>query len=164
MNNNADKVEVYKHGKAYSEADEIEKSYPFQLCPECMSQDTVIIKHDENCIFQTGDYKYERKGLRDYKIIFVNHKCKTCGCKFQHTFKDKSAKESMTIDEDIALWIICILIFALSLTACICGWTAFTTLGEETAPWWLYLWVIMSTLASVVSGIFTGAGVEVCCS
>lgn len=164
MKNNADKIEVYQHGKTYSEADEIEKSYPFQLCPECMSQDTSIIKKDNDCVWQTGMHDYKRKGLVDRKIVYVNHKCNSCGCKFQHTFEDKSKRKSMKVDEDIAIWIICILIFALSLTACICGWTALATIGEEAAPWWLSLWVVVSTLASIVSGISTVFGIEVCCS
>jgi hypothetical protein len=157
-------VEVYKHGKTYSETDELENSYPFQLCPECMSQNTSIIKRDDNCVYQTGEYTYERKRFMDRKIIVVNHQCNSCGCKFQHRFVDKSKRESMEVNEDICRCIIFTLIFALSLTAGICGWTAFGVLDEDNAPWWLYLWVAVSTLASVVSGILTAAGFEVCCS
>lgn len=160
MKNNADKIEVYRHGETYTAEDELEKSYPFQLCPECMSQDTSIIKRDDNCCCQTGDYNYERRGIMECKIVFVNHRCNSCGCKFQHTFEDKSKRGSMELDADFCMWIICILIFALSLTACICGWTAFNLLDEDNTPWWLYLWVISSTLASVVSGTGTVVGVE----
>lgn len=96
---NADKIEVYRHGKTYSEADEIEKSYPFQLCPECMSQDTEIILHDKNSLTQTGHKRWEREGIFNIKIVTVRHVCKSCGCKWVHEFEDKKERSSITVND-----------------------------------------------------------------
>ena len=90
---------VKAHGSQYSEADEIEKSYPFQLCPECMSQDTEIILHDENSLRQTGNKRWEREGIFDIKIVTVNHICKFCGCKWVHEFEDKKERSSIEVND-----------------------------------------------------------------
>lgn len=78
-------IKVTKHGNTYSEKDDINEKYHFQICPECMSLNTEII------IGNLGRYattKYESQFLFDAKITKVNHKCNDCGCIFVDEYKD----------------------------------------------------------------------------
>lgn len=106
---------VKTHGSQYNEADEIEKSYPFQLCPECMSQDTEIVLHDENSLRQTGHTRWEREGIFDIKIVTVHHVCKSCGCKWVHEFEDKKERSSIEVNDRTASIILGLLGFFLGL-------------------------------------------------
>lgn len=148
---NADKIEVYQHGKTYSEQETLDDKYPFQLCPECQSYETEVIKYEGEAWYQTGDTRYERKGIFRCQIVHVNHICKSCGCKWDHTYENKNARESVEVDPDLAYLIIALIVFALSLTACICGWIIFYQFDRGESPWYIDVWAIASTMVSIIS-------------
>ena len=151
MKHDEEGIEIIKHGSTYSEQETLDDKYPFQLCPECQSQETEVVKYDEEAWYQTGYTQYERKGIFGCQIVHVNHICKSCGCKWDHTYENKKARESVEVDPDLACLIIMLLIFALSLTACICEWIICNQFDKGESPWYIDLWVSASTIVSVLS-------------
>lgn len=132
-------IKVTKHGNTYSEKDDINEKYPFQICPECMSANTEVI--NEICgRYVTGRHEYESKIIFDIKLMHVNHKCNDCGCTFVDVYKD--GIKGKEIDDCVFVGIISFLMSIFMLFSLICSMICAT--GELTAL--MLAWLAASIL------------------
>lgn len=141
-------TEITVHGNTYSEIDKAANTYPFMLCPECMSEDTEIdLSWDYGR--ETGDCRYVRKGIFHRRLIYVKHVCNSCGCKWAHEVEDADYKKGGGIvDDDMAAFIICFLLFLLSLFFTVCFWM----IVNDDSPGWVKLLTFLSSIVSVGFG------------
>lgn len=82
---NDDSPTVSKHGSTFNEVEERQKQYPFNLCPECISENTEVVKQlrsDNRLGTHTGSKYQIRKGIFKHQCERVNYICKDCGCEF----------------------------------------------------------------------------------
>lgn len=150
-----DKVNIIKHGDTYSEVDEASNTYPFMLCPECTSEDTEI-DLSEDYGRATGSYRYVRKGIFQYRMVYVRYICNACGCKWSREVEDADYKKGGgIIDDDIAAIIICSIIFLLSLFFTVGCWTCV----NDSSPGWLKLLTAVVSIACGVSGVILWFGI-----
>lgn len=151
-------MNIYEHGNTHNEVDDEEKlneKYPFMLCPECMSEKTRIVTNyrDENgeidwdCM-PTGDYHYVNKCVFTKKMIFVNHICDSCGCKFIDEV-DGEKELNGNLFGGIILALVCVfLVFSF-----ICAFIVvleFNKCGIAT-PWYVFLWAVFSATGAVTT-------------
>lgn len=84
---------VMIHGSKYVPGDELNDGrYPFTLCPECMSSETMVIdkcyeKNGYGTKYTVGDktgetYHRWRDGIFYDKVRTINYRCKDCGCQY----------------------------------------------------------------------------------
>lgn len=151
-------MKIYEHGNTHNEVDDEEKlneKYPFMLCPECMSEKTriVTIYRDENgeidwdCM-PTGDYHYVNKGIFTKKMIFVDHVCDDCGCKFiDEVDGEKELNGNLFVGIITAL--ICVFLIFSFICALIVG-SEFKKSGIA-EPWYVMLWAVFSVIGAVVT-------------
>jgi hypothetical protein len=141
-------MEIYEHGNTHNDEEKLNEKYPFMLCPECMSEKTRIVTNysDENgeidwdCL-PTGDYHYVNKGVFTKKMIFVNHICDSCGCKFIDEV-DGEKELNGNLFGGIIITLICVfLIFSF-----ICALIVVLEFKKSgiTAPWYVFLWAVFS--------------------
>lgn len=142
---NVDPPTVSKHGSTFNEAEERQQKYPFQLCPECMSEHTeVVTQLKSDCDrFTTGFHKQFRKGVFEYKCQRVNYICKTCGCEFYQWYRT-GEKQSINVDDDIADAIIGSIVTALSL------FTLVTSLSIDDPPLWVAFVILLSEITLAI--------------
>ena len=128
---NADPPTVSKHGYTFSEAEERQQQYPFQLCPECMSEHTEVVEmlRSDGNRFHTGFHKRFKHRIFMYECERVNYICKDCDCEFYQWYRT-GEKESMDVDDNIAWVTIGSIVTALSLFMLI------TSLSIDDPPVW----------------------------
>lgn len=84
---------VMFHGSKYVPGDELNDGrYPFTLCPECMSSETMVIdkcyeKNTYGTKYTVGDktgetYRRWRDSIFYDKVRPINYRCKDCGCQY----------------------------------------------------------------------------------
>lgn len=139
-------MKVYKHGSQFNEEDQLQQLYPFRLCPECMSQSTIVDTSPHNWA-TTGEYHYINKGIFDKKFIYVNYLCKDCGCIFTDEIEEKDEKSIIQVGSDLAGFIIFTLITILSTFSLICSLIVFS----EISIGWHFLWVIISLFIFLIA-------------
>lgn len=141
-----DEIEILEHGSTHRDDEETQEQYPFQLCPECMSQNTRV------CFDSlTGSCKYETEKIFLKKIVFVNHKCEDCGCQWQHKYEDEEFRKCKEVNPDIVAGIAAFLVWIFSLFSTICAWNVvdcYTT--KDDVPGLVILWVILSSMISII--------------
>jgi hypothetical protein len=93
-------IEIYKHGKEYIEQADID--YPPSICPECFSIDTSIDKKPMSYL-STGSSKHIRSGIFMNKYLFVNYKCRNCGCMWQKTYNQIKSNNILKRDVFVPL-------------------------------------------------------------
>ena len=139
MNNAAPTVS--KHGLTFNEAEERQHQYPFQLCPECMSEHTEVVKRlksDDNR-FPTGSHRRFRHGIFMHDCERVNYICKDCNCEFYQWYRT-GEKKCVDVDVNIAWTIIGVILTALSLFMLI------TSLSIDDPSGWMIVVMILSAL------------------
>lgn len=146
---NDDAPTVSKHGSTFNEAEESQQQYPFQLCPECMSEHTEVVemlKSDPD-IFPTGFHKRFKHRIFMYECERVNYICRDCECEFYQWYRT-GEKESMDVDDNIAGAIIGSIVTALSL------FTLITSLMIDDPPVWM---AAVSCLSGISLALFGSA-------
>ena len=146
---NDDAPTVSKHGSTFNEAEERQKQYPFQLCPECISENTEVVKQlrsDYRLGTHTGSKYRIRKGIFNHQYDRVNYICKDCGCEFYQLYRT-GVKESLDVDDGVAGVIIGLIGFVLSLFILI------TFLSIDNPPVWM---IVMDFLFGISISIFGG--------
>lgn len=143
---------VMNHGETYNEKEALQERYPYVICPECLSQNTEVVRrhrgqaHD----FHTGDHGTRRKGIWVYDVVRANYQCKDCKCEYyQWLATDRHfLLYDIEIDEDvrnvivyIAIWLAFIVMWIFSW--CICS-------DNPDPPWWIILMGIISPIVSNV--------------
>ena len=93
-------IKIHKHGKDYIDQTAID--YPPSICPECFSIDTRV---DEGVLkyITTGSIKHIRSGIFMNKYLFVNYKCKNCGCEWQKTYNQIKSNNILKRDVFVPL-------------------------------------------------------------
>lgn len=146
---NTDPPTVCKHGSTFNEVEDSQQQYPFQLCPECISEHTEVVKKlysDYRLGTHTGSKYRIRKGIFNHQYERVNYICKDCGCEFYQLYRT-DVKESLDVDDSVAGVIIGFIGFVLSLFILI------TFLSIDNPPVWV---IIMDFLFGISIGIFSG--------
>ena len=142
MNDNAPTVS--RHGSTFSETEERQQQYPFQLCPECMSEHTEVVKllrSDTAPVKSpTGFHRPFKRGVFKYECERVNYICRDCDCEFYQWYRT-GEKRSMDVNDNIAWVIIGLIVTALSLFMLI------ASLSIDDTP----IWVIVVTCLSGIS-------------
>lgn len=148
------RTEITVHGNTYSEIDKASNTYPFMLCPECISEDTEIDLSLEE-YRNTGNCRYVRKGIFQHRMIYVRHVCNSCGCKWAHEVEDADYKKGGGIvDDDMAAVIIGFLIFLLVLFFTVC----FLSIVNNDSPEWVQALTVLFLVVSVMSGMILWFG------
>ena len=142
-------MKIHKHGSQFNEEEQLQQLYPFRLCPECMSQSTIVDTSPHDWA-TTGEYHYINKGVFDKKFIYVNYLCKDCGCIFADEIEEKSERHTKRVDDDIAGFIISILITILSVFSLICS----LIVSSEIPIGWHSLWFIISLTIFLIATMF----------
>lgn len=144
---------VMNHGNTYNEKAVLQERYPYTICPECLSQNTEVVRRHQGQAhdFHTGDHSTKRKGIWVYDVIRVNYHCKDCKCEYyQWLATDRHFLFSdIEIDEDVRsglLWLLFMIIFVVMW---IFSWNA---IAAEDNPWWL---VCLAVIGPV--GVFATA-------
>lgn len=143
---NANAPTISKHGSTFNESEDRQQQYPFQLCPECLSEHTEVVK-------LPGFHRKFKHGIFMYECVRVNYICKDCGCEFYQWY-DTGEKESIEVDDSIVSAIIGFIMTALSLFMLI------TSLSVDDPSVWVILILILSSVSSVVSGAITFTALE----
>lgn len=151
----ADAPTVSRHGSTFSEAEERQQQYPFQFCPECMSEHTEVVEllDSDPDKFSTGFHRRFKHGIFMYNCERVNYICKDCGCEFYQWYRT-GEKESVEVNDDIAWVIIGSIVTALSLFMLI------TSLLIDDPPTWAVVVTILSGLLVAFFGAATGVALE----
>lgn len=152
---NSDAPTVSKHGSAFNEAEERQQQYPFQLCPECMSENTEVVKllkSDDNR-FPTGSHRRFKHGIFMYERERVNYICKDCNCEFYQWYRT-GEKESMDVDDNVAGAIIGLIVTALSL------FMLFASLSVDDPPVWVIVVTCLSSISLASFGAVTCVALE----
>lgn len=143
---------IYKHGSTYEEPSEHQTEYPFQLCPECFGENTLVLyclslSENTRC---TGDIVYRRKILFEYGYECVNYKCVDCGCEFCCIYQT-AEKRPVEVDPHISgyaisipIIILCAFLFG---TCIIIG----GQLGDNT-PWYISALFVLSIVTGSIAG------------
>ena len=151
MNDNAPTVS--RHGSTFSETEERQQQYPFQLCPECMSEHTEVVKllrSDTAPVKSpTGFHRPFKRGVFKYECERVNYICKDCECEFYQWYRT-GKKGSMDVNHDVAGAIIGYIVTALSL------FTLITSLMIDDPPVWMSA---VSCLSGILLALFGSATV-----
>ena len=147
---NSDAPIVTKHGSTFSEAEERQQQYPFQLCPECMSEHTEVINtlRSDADKFSTGFHRRFKHRIFMYECERVNYICKDCDCEFYQWYRT-GEKESMDVDDNIAWVIIGPIVTALSLFMLI------TSLSIDDPPAWAIVVLCLSSISLATFGAVT---------
>lgn len=112
---------VIFHGSKYVPGDELNDGrYPFTLCPECMSSETMVIdkcyeQDDHGIKYTVGDktgdtYRRWRDSIFYDKVRSINYRCKDCGCQYTTYEKLESG-----VRPPVLWFILCSMLTALSL-------------------------------------------------
>lgn len=141
---------ICKHGSTYEEPSEHQAEYPFQLCPECFGENTLVVcclSENTRC---TGDIVYRRKILFEYGCECANYKCVDCGCEFCCIYQT-TEKRPVEVDPHISVYAISILIIILCVflfaTCMIIG----GQLGNNT-PWYISALAVLSIMTASIAG------------
>ena len=94
-------IKIHKHGKEYVKQTDID--YPPSICPECFSIDTCIDKEYKIKYISTGTCQYVRSGIFMNKYLFVNYKCKNCGCGWQKQYNQIKSNNILKRDVFVPL-------------------------------------------------------------
>lgn len=112
---------VMFHGSKHVPGDELNDGrYPFTLCPECMSSETMVIdkcyeKDSYGTKYTIGDktgdtYHRCRDRIFYDKVRPINYRCKDCGCQYTAYEKLESG-----VRPPVLWFVICSMLTALSL-------------------------------------------------
>lgn len=149
---NTEPPTVSKHGSTFNETEERQQQYPFQLCPECISEHTEVVKwlnSDRGVYGYTGSECWIRKGIFEHQCERVNYICKDCGCEFYQRYRT-GEKQSIEVDENIAWLIIGSIVTALSIFMLI------TSLSVDNPPIWMAAVTCVSAVLASIFGLMTG--------
>ena len=143
---NDDAPIVSKHGHTFNETGERQQKYPFQLCPECMSEHTEVVNtlRSDGSRFHTGFHRRFKHGIFMYNCERVNYICKDCECEFYQWYRTGENK-SVEVNENIAWAVIGPIMTALSL------FMIFTSVTLDDPPVWA---IAVSCLSSVSLATF----------
>jgi hypothetical protein len=145
------------HGNAYNEKDMLQDRYPYLICPECLSQNTEVVRRLGGLIddFHTGDHSVRRKGIWVYDVVRANYHCNDCKCEYyQWLATDRHFLFSnIEIDEDarnVMIYIIVLLAFIVMwvFSWCVCS-------NNPDPAWWVLL---MGIISPIVSGVMVIGG------
>lgn len=145
---------VMNHGETYNEKAVLQERYPYTICPECLSQNTEVVrKHRGPCKdFNTGDHATRRKGIWVYDVVRANYQCKDCKCEYyQWLATDRHFLFSdIEIDEDARNCLLWFLFLILFVVIWLFSWCALT----DDSPWWLDCLAVIGPVG--VFATFTG--------
>lgn len=148
---NDDPPTVSKHGSTFNEAEERQKQYPFQLCPECLSEHTEVVKrlNSDRSIYSYTEYKrWIRNGIFEYQCERVNYICKDCKCEFYQWYRT-GEKQSVEVDGNVALSIIGAILTALSIFMFI------TSMSINDPTGWTLVVLCLSVISLATFGAMT---------
>lgn len=115
---NTDAPTVSKHGSTFNEAEERQQQYPFQLCPECLSEHTEVVELLDSdyygCDKHTGSKCRIGEGIFEHQCERVNYICEDCCCEFYQLYRT-GEKGSVEVNDSVAWTIIGFILTALSL-------------------------------------------------
>lgn len=151
----ADAPTVSKHGSAFSEAEERQQQYPFQLCPECMSEHTEVVEllDSDPDKFSTGFHRRFKHGIFMYECERVNYICKDCDCEFYQWYRT-GEKECVDVDDNIAWAIIGPIMAALSI------FMLFASVSVDDPPVWVFIVICLSSISLAFFGAATGVALD----
>lgn len=163
-NNVCGEPSVMFHGSKYVPGDELNDGrYPFTLCPECMSSETMVIDkcYEEDTYgtkytigAKTGDtYHRWRDSIFYDKARAINYRCKECGCQYTTYEKLESGIRPP------AFWfVVCSMLTALSLFFVVSSIYGLSGVPEETSRTdtdLLGVIFLLSAISFVVLLVFT---------
>lgn len=143
---------VMNHGDTYNEKEVLQERYPYVICPECLSQNTEVVRihRGYGSDYHTGDHATRRRGIWVYDVVRANYQCKDCKCEYyQWLATDRHFLFSnIEIDEDarnIMIYIVILLAFVVMwvFSWCVCS-------DNPDPSWWILL---MSIISPIVSGV-----------
>ena len=142
---------VSKHGSTFNEAEDRQKQYPFQLCPECMSEHTEVVemlKSDPDK-FSTGFRRRFKHGIFMYECERVNYIYRDCECEFYQWYRT-GEKQSVEVNNNIAWAIIGFILTALSIFMLI------TSSSVDDPPIWMAAVTCVSAELATIFGFMVG--------
>lgn len=149
---------VMNHGETYNEKEVLQDRYPYVICPECLSQNTEVVrKHRGPCEdFHTGDHSTKRNGIWVYDVVRANYQCKDCKCEYyQWLATDRHFLFSdIEIDEDVRNTLLCLFFIILFVAVWVFSWGSI----NDDSPWWIVALAITGPLGTVVT-VLIGAEV-----
>lgn len=147
---------VMNHGNTYNEKEVLQERYPYVICPECLSQNTEVVRrhrgqaHD----FHTGDHGTRRKGIWVYDVVRANYQCKDCKCEYyQWLATDRHFLFSnIEIDKDVRDGLIYLAVLIVFIVMLVFSWNVV----NDDSPWWLVCLAMLGpvgTLTTVMLGL-----------
>ena len=144
---------VMNHGDTYNEKEALQERYPYVICPECLSQNTEVVRRHRGQVYDyhTGDHGTRRKGIWVYDVVRANYQCKDCKCEYyQWLATDRHFLFSdIEIDEDVRNWLLWLLFMILFVVMWIFSWSAI----NDDNPWWLVCLAIIGPVGVLTVGI-----------
>lgn len=142
---------VMNHGDTYNEKEVLQERYPYVICPECLSQNTEVVRkhrgptHD----YHTGDHSTKRKGILVYDVVRANYQCKDCKCEYyQWLATDRHFLFSdIEIDEgviNLLLWLLFIILFGVM-------WLFSWSVANNDSPWWVDVLAIIGPIGTITT-------------
>lgn len=155
---------VMFHGSKHVPGDELNDGrYPFTLCPECMSSETMVIdkcyekdKYGIKCTIgdKTGDTYHRCRDRIFYdKVRPINYRCKDCGCQYTAYERLESG-----VRPPVIWFVICSVLTLLSLFFVISSIYGLCGVSEETSRPdvdILGIILLLSAISFVVLLVFT---------
>lgn len=151
---------VMNHGETYNEKEALQERYPYVICPECLSQNTEVVRRHRGPVhdYHTGDHSTKRKGIWVYDVVRANYQCKDCKCEYyQWLATDRHFLFSdIEIDDtvrDVVAYIAILLAFIVMwvFSWCVCS-------DNPDPAWWILLMGIISPIAGGI--MFIGGLLE----
>lgn len=155
---------VIFHGSKYVPGDELNDGrYPFTLCPECMSSETIVIdkcyeKDAYGTKYTVGDktgetYHRWRDSIFYDKVRPINYRCKDCGCQYTAYEKLESG-----VRPPVIWFVVCSMLDVLSLFFIVSSAYGLSGVPEETSrpdTDLLAIIFLLSAISFVVLLVFT---------
>ena len=151
---------VMIHGSKYTPGDELNDGrYPFTLCPECMSSETMVIdkcyeKDSYGTKYTVSDktgetYNRRRNNIFYDKVQSINYRCKDCGCQYATYEKLESG-----IRPSVFWFVVCSMLDVLSLFFVISSVYGLSGVPEETSRPDISILGIIFTVSAITTVIF----------
>lgn len=147
--------EVLKHGNTYNADERLQEQYPYLICPECLGQNTHVVKMHRGFIHDahTGDHTIMRKGIWVYDVTRVNYKCSDCTCEFYQWVPTNRhfLFSNIEIDDDIRNVLIWSLVLIIFIAMWVFSWSVMDDYGS---PWWVVTLAVIGPVGTLITGFF----------